>query len=260
MSENPKMITSEELAALRAPFSLDKHIAREGIRNKAKTKIRWFIYIDRSAVEDRLDEIFPGEWGNPEPKLYTLGSTISATVGISIRGITRWDGGDDDSGEGAKGALTNGFRRVAAYGWNIARYLYDMDDQIWTDSYTDGDWDAQRARQKEAFDKFVQWYNRRFGNRSQKPATTPPQKPPVTAAPHQGTSEKPWSPAEQGAFWTNWTAPDNAMTLADMQKALGIINLSEWKRSAASADTAMEKYIERQVDEAIEAANGASSH
>lgn len=174
------LFTQDELNALSAPFPLNMHTVREGHRNKAKTKIRWFVYVDRPVVKHRLDEIFPCEWETTEPKMYTLGTTISATVGITIRGITRWDGGDDETGEGSKGALTNAFRRTAAYGWDIALYLYEMDYQIWTDSYPDNDWDMQKKRQQEALEKFEQWYNRQFSVMPQKQAPQPQNNAPAT--------------------------------------------------------------------------------
>src|SRR5512147_1289403 len=99
--------TQDELNRLRAPFPLDWHIIREGY--KAGGKMRWFVYIDRSAVQDLLDEVFPGEWETSKPDLYFTQSqytdrdgvthivpVVSATVGITIRGITRWDGGDSE--------------------------------------------------------------------------------------------------------------------------------------------------------------------
>lgn len=163
------MLSKDELAALRAPFPLDAHTVREGHRSKKGDKIRWFTYVQRNEVQDRLEDIFPGEWATERPEINIQGKSVSALVGITIRGITRWDGGEDDSNEGTKGALTNAFRRTAAYGWHIGRYLYDMDVDIWTDSYPEGDWNKQRERKQEAFNKFADWYRKQFGN-AQQPA------------------------------------------------------------------------------------------
>lgn len=174
-------ITPEEIKSLRRPFPLDKHTLREG--HKEGGKIRWFVYIERSAVQDLLDELFSGEWETSEPKMYPVetrtikddGSIetsheMSATMGIIIRGLTRWDGGESDDGS-TKSAITNAFRRTAAYGWGIARYLYDMDIRIKTDTYSSKDnygkwqtdWKKYDQVKKEAWDMFTQWYNRQFG-------------------------------------------------------------------------------------------------
>jgi len=165
------MLTKDELAQLRAPFPLNAHTAREGHRSKNGKKIRWFVYIERNEVQDRLEEVFPGEWGTERPELHIQANKVSAVVGITIRGITRWDGGEDDSNEGTKGALTNAFRRTAAYGWHVGRYLYDMDVDIWTESYEQGDWDAMKARKQDALKQFEAWYKRLFAN-VQKPASS----------------------------------------------------------------------------------------
>lgn len=182
------MLTKEEMQALRAPFGLNEHTVREGFRNKAKTKIRWFVYIDRSAIADRLDDMFLGDWGMAEPQIHIQDKKVSAVVGITIRGVTRYDGGEDDSDEGTKGALTNAFRRTAAYGWGMARYLYDMDFDIWTDAYKDGDWDDMRAKKDEAFKKFTEWYRKRFSSVGT-PTPTPPAPQPAASAPPASTPE-----------------------------------------------------------------------
>lgn len=184
------IFTPEEMQALRAPFPLSAHTIREG--HKEGGKIRWFVYIDRSAVQDRLDELFPGEWHTPKPEMYPVqvrkvdkdGSIhesheISAVMGLVIRGVERWDAGESDDGS-AKSAITNAFRRVAAYGFGIARYLYDMGEPIKTDTYTyqEGgkwktDWDKRSRVQADAWGQFVAWYKQHFeGVPAQTPTVT----------------------------------------------------------------------------------------
>jgi hypothetical protein len=208
------MLTREEMQALRAPFDLSEHTVREGFKNAAKTKIRWFVYIDRSAIADLLDDMFLGDWGMAEPQIHIQDKKVSAVVGITIRGVTRYDGGEDDSDEGTKGALTNAFRRTAAYGWGMARYLYDMDFDIWTDAYEQGKWDDMRARKNEAFQKFAEWYKKQFGSvgksTQQQPPPPPAQQSPAPANPFASAAP---AQAENGAngepsplvkeHWTN---------------------------------------------------------
>jgi hypothetical protein len=161
------MITTIELEALKAPFSLDQHEVREGLWTKSN-KIRWFVYIKRPAVAERLDDVFPGEWHTGKPEIIIIpsdepGAKFGALCSITIRGVTRWDGGEDGGDSSLKGALTTAFRRTAAYGWGIALYLYSIDLQIWTDGYEKGNWGAGQQRRKEAFAQFAAWYNKRFG-------------------------------------------------------------------------------------------------
>jgi hypothetical protein len=192
------LFSAEELAALRAPFPLDWHIIREGYTSGGK--MRWFAYIDRSAVQDLLDEVFPGEWETTEPKLYFsqtqnidrdglahVVSIVSATVGITIRGLTRWDGGDSEGDESTKGALTNAFRRTAAYGWGVGRYLYDMTEPISTVTWNKGDWQKRNEARKDAWEQFTRWYTQKFGaqTRQNAPERAPQQAQaqPTAAAP-----------------------------------------------------------------------------
>lgn len=217
--------TPEELRALRAPFPLKAHTIREG--HKQGGKIRWFAYIERQAVQDRLDEVFPGEWGTTQPALYfnpmqltrdtgevETYMAVSATVGITVRGVTRWDGGDSDGDESTKGALTNAFRRTAAYGWGIARYIYDMEFEIKTDTYSKGEWDKRKKLQDEAWGLFEKWYTHHFGANKQ-PEPPKPQKvePPAHVKPVYGvttSAEQPpvnevkagkWSNEDWSGFW-----------------------------------------------------------
>ena len=198
------MLTREEMQALRAPFELSVHTVRAGFRHAAKTKIRWFVYIDRSAIADRLDDMFLGDWGMAEPQIHIQDKKVSAVVGITIRGITRYDGGEDDSDEGTKGALTNAFRRTAAYGWGMARYLYDMDFDIWTDAYEQGKWDDMRARKNEAFQKFAEWYKKQFGSVGNTTQKAPPaaQKPAQQTPQAQSTTE-PLELVDNGVYRVN---------------------------------------------------------
>lgn len=167
-------LTQTEINALKAPFPLEVHSIREGNKVRGGKGIQWFVYVDKTEVEKRLNEVFPGEWGSTVPVLYPTQSGFAATIGITIRGITRGNTGEDSNGmEKAKGATTDAFRR-AANEWGISMYIYDMDFSIYTDSYPDKDYDTANARKKEAFDKFASWYKRTFGNATSQPLPASP--------------------------------------------------------------------------------------
>jgi len=154
------VFTREEIEELYKPFPLDAHSVREGNRSKSG-KIQWFVYLDRAAVQRRLDELFPGEWGLTVVSEQYTDSFATCTLSMTIRGIERTCNGgqslkyqsDTMDEDKIKGAWTEAFRRTASV-WGIGLYLY-AGDAIWTDGYPDKDWDAQRQRQKEAFDKFA---------------------------------------------------------------------------------------------------------
>jgi hypothetical protein len=154
-------ITQDEINRLKAPFPLDAHSIREGTK-AGNGRIQWFVYLEKTEVETRLNEVFPGEWGSSQPVLTPLGNSVAATISITIRGITRGNTGEDSNGqEKAKGATTDAFRRTAA-DWGVAKYLWEMEEIIYTDGYEKGEWDKQKQRKNEAFGKFKQWYQRKF--------------------------------------------------------------------------------------------------
>lgn len=164
-----KKFTPDEIAALYAPFPIEEHNIREGSRNRAKTKIQWFVYADRVAVQKRLDALFPGEWEFNPLREHRDDKYMSVVAEIVIRGVRRgYNGGgslnysgdtfDEDT---EKGAMTDTFRRVASL-WGIGLYLYDG-PQIWTDAYPDGDWNAKRAIEADAKRQFADWYGQRYG-------------------------------------------------------------------------------------------------
>lgn len=192
------VITPDELARLAAPFPLNVHSMREGNKVRGGKGIQWFTYMDKSEVENRLTEVFGGDWGTTQPVIVPLGESVSSTIGITIRGIMRADTGED-SGKGserAKGATTDAFRRAGAK-WGIAKYLYDMDFPIYTDSYPDGDWDAKKAREKEALQKFTEWYNKKFKGAGVTPLNgTQPERTPQQALKGNGPDERTITPAK----------------------------------------------------------------
>jgi hypothetical protein len=156
-----KPITQDEINRLKAPFPLEAHSIREGTK-AGNGRIQWFVYLEKTEVETRLNEVFPGEWGSSQPVLTPLGNSVAATISITIRGITRGNTGEDSNGqEKAKGATTDAFRRTAA-DWGVAKYLWEMEEIIYTDGYEKGEWDKQKQRKNEAFGKFKQWYQKKF--------------------------------------------------------------------------------------------------
>lgn len=196
---------------LYAPFPLEAHSIREGHKNKAKTKIQWFVYLDRAAIQRRLDSLLPLQWSFDFKETHRGAGYVTVTIGITINGITRvFNGGQDGynadtplDSDLEKGAFTEAFRRAASL-WGCGLYLYAMDFAIWTDAYPDNNWDEAKKRQNEAWAKFEQWYNRQFGVQNQ-PAVetieaktaTPKSKP--TAQPSAEVHIRSWTD-----FWAEW--------------------------------------------------------
>lgn len=156
------LIDRDELYAL---FTIDEHEIREGATSKDKKKIQWFTYVRREAIIMRLDKLFFGEWesgfiNNAAP--YQYHSThVDCAMHITIRNMRReYNGSQDGNGlNGAKGAATDAFKRVASQ-WGIGLYL-QQSPQIWTENYKDEsgkpDWKKKDKVESEAMSKVVAW-------------------------------------------------------------------------------------------------------
>lgn len=162
--------STEERDKLYSLFRLDEHEIREGATSQDKMKIQWFVYVRREALIMRLDTLFFGEWESGfvnHVAPYQYHSThVDCAMYITIRGMRREYNGSQDGGglNGAKGAATDAFKRVAAQ-WGIGLYLQDA-PKIWTENYAPydasgkkgkADYNKKRQVEKEAMDKVAAW-------------------------------------------------------------------------------------------------------
>ena len=113
-------ITKEEIQELRSVFPVTAHSVRQGPSSQKGDKCMWFVYIDRFAIIDKLDELFPGEWQYSMTEPIDRGTHYSAVGTLTIRNIVRsFNGafekkdkmGDHDA---EKSCGTDTWRRVAA--------------------------------------------------------------------------------------------------------------------------------------------------
>jgi hypothetical protein len=176
-------ISKEDIQLLRAKFPLKAHSIRQGHSNKAKTKCIWFVYLDRIAIIERLDELFPGEWQYTMTPIEDRGTHYASVGTLSIRGQARSFNGTQEKRKNKqgeyisldndeKGCGTDTFRRAASM-WGLGAYLHESPD-IWTDKAAQGDWDATRKYETEAKQRFAQW----FGDDT-------PEPPPLPATPQK---------------------------------------------------------------------------
>jgi hypothetical protein len=160
------IITKEQIEQLRAPFALADHSIREGNTIANGQSSMWFVYLDRMAVIDRLDELFPGEWEYEMKSIEKREGHYSCVGRLIIRGMVREFNGtqkiSDRSPENdEKGVGTDTFRRAASM-WGIGRYLYDG-PMIITDN-PKKDFGLRKAMETQAKNKFADWYRRKFGS------------------------------------------------------------------------------------------------
>jgi len=174
----------EEIKNLYEPFPLDAHKIREGSRSKSG-KIQWFVYLDRPAIQKRLDVLFPGEWSSILGDFHRAPDYVTVTTTIAIRGIARaFNGGaspkwaeDDIDEDKEKGAATDSFRRAASL-WGLGLYCYEG-FRIWTDGYEKNDYKMRDAVTKDAWTQFERMYNDMFKSSPQPDPTPSAAKPAV---------------------------------------------------------------------------------
>lgn len=115
------------LEKLSEPFDPDSVKWRPGSMSKDNKSTMALAYLDARDVMDRLDEVCGLGW---QCKYSHAGSKTICDIGILIEDnqMTRWiwraDGAGDTDIEGAKGGLSDAFKR-AAVRFGIGRYLYD---------------------------------------------------------------------------------------------------------------------------------------
>jgi len=108
--------------ALQAPFHNDDIEWRvQGKPTKNKTYLV-LPYVTNRAIQQRLDDVVgPAGWTN----MFIKGPGGGVMCGISIGGVTKWDGADHTDIEAVKGGLSDAMKRAAVQ-WGIGRYLYSL--------------------------------------------------------------------------------------------------------------------------------------
>jgi len=126
---------SFDAAALAAPFPADAVSWRAQTLNQAGNSAMALAYIDARDVMRRLDEVCgPENWSDSYAE--TAKGRVIGTIAIRIGDawVSKADGAGDTDVEGAKGGLSDAFKR-AAVKWGVGRYLYDL-DAVWAECET----------------------------------------------------------------------------------------------------------------------------
>lgn len=121
-----------DTAQLAAPFPADAVSWRAQSLNRDGNSAMALAYIDARDVMRRLDDVCgPAGWSDSyaeTPKGRVIG-TIAIRIGDEW--VSKSDGAGDTDVEGAKGGMSDAFKR-AAVKWGIGRYLYDL-PVVWAD-------------------------------------------------------------------------------------------------------------------------------
>ena len=117
-----------EYERLKTPFpekDIEWRVARSGAKN-GKPWAMVLAYITSRAIQDRLDSVCgPDGWSNEFVKAPEGG----ILCGITINGVTKWDGAENTAVEAVKGGLSSAMKRSGAI-WGIGRYLYGLTENF----------------------------------------------------------------------------------------------------------------------------------
>lgn len=104
-----------------------------GTSNRNGTNKPWvkvLAYIDARAVQTRLDRVIGINKWKAEYTPYNDDIICRLSLKIDGEWISKEDGASRTKIESFKGGISGAFKRVAASGWGIGRYLYDMDEMF----------------------------------------------------------------------------------------------------------------------------------
>lgn len=116
-------MTIQEL--LKKEFTDEELEIKVQATNADKTMGMAAFYVQARAIQNRLDEVFGFDGWKTEYKEINGGFICALSVRVNGEWITKEDGADRTDYEAIKGGISNSFKRVAASGFGIGRYLYD---------------------------------------------------------------------------------------------------------------------------------------
>jgi|GEM_PF-397303 len=114
---------------LKAPFKEDELEFRVGATNSDKTMGLALCYVEARAIQNRLDEVVGVNNWQVSYKEVQGGFLCSMFLRINGEWIEKQDGAQVTDYEAIKGGISSAFKRAAASGWGVGRYLYDVRNQ-----------------------------------------------------------------------------------------------------------------------------------
>lgn len=111
---------------LKAKFSEEDLEFRIGSTNKDRTMGLALAYVQARAIQSRLDEVVGIDKWKVSYREITGGFICTLSIFINGEWIAKEDGANITDFESIKGGISNAFKRVAASGFGIGRYLYNV--------------------------------------------------------------------------------------------------------------------------------------
>lgn len=127
------METTEIMKKLQAPFKsneIEWRVQQQGTSSNNKPWVMVLAYIEARAIQNRLDEIFGFDGWQDEYR--AVGNNIICKLHIKVNNtwVFKENGASETQVEAFKGGISGAFKRVAASGYGIGRYLYDLETKF----------------------------------------------------------------------------------------------------------------------------------
>jgi hypothetical protein len=118
---------------LQAPFPAEEiefRVQSCGITKEGKPWAKVLAYVQARAIQRRLDEVFG--WDGWADEYRSQNNNTICRLGVKSNGEWIWkeNGASETQVEAFKGGISAALKRVAASGYGIGRYLYDLTESF----------------------------------------------------------------------------------------------------------------------------------
>ena len=121
--------TDQLMQELQEPFREDELEFKVGATNSDKTMGMALAYVEARSIQNRLDKVVGITNWKVTYREVQGGFLCSMSLRIDGEWVSKEDGAQNTDYESIKGGISSAFKRVAASGWGVGRYLYDLKNQ-----------------------------------------------------------------------------------------------------------------------------------
>ena len=121
--------TDQLMQELQEPFREDELEFKVGATNSDKTMGLALAYVEARSIQNRLDKVVGITNWKVTYREVQGGFLCSMSLRIDGEWVSKEDGAQNTDYESVKGGISSAFKRVAASGWGIGRYLYCVRNQ-----------------------------------------------------------------------------------------------------------------------------------
>ena len=120
---------NEIMAELKEPFNEDELEFKVGATNEDKSMGLALAYVEARAIQNRLDRVLGVTNWKVQYREITGGFICNLAIRVNDEWTDKEDGAQVTDYESIKGGISSAFKRVAASGYGVGRYLYDVRNQ-----------------------------------------------------------------------------------------------------------------------------------